>query len=76
MDIRFNNAAGSEVAINTDKGKYVAYGPLDQKNKDGIDIKGPDGKVEKWTPDKLFAFIIQNASPLEDSPKNDTFIKK
>lgn len=75
MNVGFNDQNGREIAITTNDGKkYVAYGPLDPKNAGGIDVKNPDGTVKKMTSDELLKFIIQNGSPYEKVPPNDTFV--
>lgn len=74
MDVTLANS-GSELVMKTQKGEYTAYVPLDPKNKDGIDVKAPTGEVKKMTPPELLGFIVQNANPLERTPKQDTFQK-
>ncbi len=74
-NIGFVDPRGALLGIKTPNGTYVAYGPLDKKNVNGIDLKMPNGEVTQVSRDQLFEFIVRNAGKLEKTPNKDVFDK-
>lgn len=75
MGVNFNNHMNSEVAVDTKHDKHIVYGPLDPKSKHGIEVRLPNGKVEKMTINQLLELIINNAEQHERTSAQDTFQK-
>lgn len=65
---------GSELVVNTQKGKYVAYGPL-EPNREKFDVAAPDGKVVKMNAADFLKLLVNNAPDLERTPQKDTFTR-
>lgn len=66
------NNHGREVQLNTPKGSYIAYGPLEE-GRDKFDVKTPTGGTVQMNLKEFFRLMINNAPSLERTPGQDTF---